>query len=102
MFFNILSSIFDQIFDQIDVVNTRIIDLKQWNILTQKSCEKIKKEIDVEVSEMPLQGFEVFKIIEKYKENKKSKDEVSIYKDIKIGLIMYLWFLATVIYIYLK
>lgn len=91
----------EQIFDVIDVREINIYDLKQWDILTLSAINRIKNEAKIELNESPLQWIEVYDIIWKYKELWKKAD-IIIYKELRIGIIMYIWFFITIVYSILK
>lgn len=99
--FNFLNDIFDQIFDIIDIKSINILEIKQWSILTEESIDKIKKEAKIELEQSPLQWLEIFEIIEFYK-NKKWGDIITIYKDIRIGIFFYIWFLFALLEFFIK
>lgn len=93
-FFIFLQSFSDQLFDIIDVVNIKILDIKSGEILTQNSINLIKGETGLDYHEAPLQWNEVFDITNKYKELW-FNPSVQIYKDLKIWIIMFIWYLVT-------
>lgn len=99
--FIFLSWVIENIFDKIDIKETRIIDIKQWDILTKESLIEIKKKIDIELQESPLQWNDVYEIIWAFKENDMNKI-ITIYKDIRIWIFLYLWFVITIISLILK
>lgn len=91
----------EQILDIIDIKTIKIIELQQWNILTKQAINKIKNDINKEFLVSPLQWNEVFDIIKWYKETKKDSELITIYKDIKIWIIMYIAYILTIVHIYL-
>lgn len=95
--FKFLSSFIDQIFDIIDIKKIKIIQLTQWSILTQETIDKIKKDTGVELSLSPIQGLETYNIISYYKSIKKENDAITLYKDIKIWIIIYIGYFLTII-----
>jgi hypothetical protein len=100
--FNFLQNFFDQVFDIIDIKEIKILSLKQWSILTKESLEKIKKEANLEFEQSPLQGLDIFNIINFYKNSSKKEDKITIYKDLRIWIIFYIWFFLTIAEVYLK
>lgn len=88
--FQIAGQIFDQIFDIIDTVEIRTIDLQQGSILTKKSRDKIYKDCKIIVEEKPLQGIETFTILEHYKKLDNKNEYFVIYKDVKLGVMLYI------------
>lgn len=95
--FKFLSSYIDQIFDIIDIKKIKIIQLTQWSILTQETIDKIKKEAHIELSLSPIQGLETYNILSYYKSIKKENDIITLYKDIKIGIIIYIGYVLAII-----
>lgn len=104
IFFSFLSTLFENIYDTIDIKEIKIIDLKQWNIINKNSADKIYNDSNLKINfEMPLQWLEVYNILDYYKKNKKEDDLLNIYIDIKIWIYIYIWYLITIINsIYLK
>lgn len=99
--FRYLWNIFEQIFDNIDIKWIKIRDLQQWNILTEWSIKKIKNDADISLFVSPLQWNEIYDIIKYYKDIKKDDELITIYKDIKIWIIMYIAYIITITHIYL-
>ena len=99
MFFSfiILQSYADQIFKVIDTIKIKLFEIKQWNILTRESISLIKKDTWFEFQESVLQGNEVFELIGKYKEVWKNP-EITIYKELKIWIFMYIGYVLIIIY----
>ncbi len=94
--FYYLQIIIENIFDIIDIKMLKILEITQWMILTKKSIDIVKTDIQLEYSESPLQWNEVFDIISKYKEIWKNPN-IFIYKDLKIGYIIYIWYLFAIL-----
>jgi hypothetical protein len=92
--------ILDRIFDIIDTTFIKLIDIKQWMIVTKEWIETIKKELDLDILESPLQGLDVYNLIEAIKERSKEKVDLKIHKPFTIWLVMYLWYLITIWYIF--
>jgi hypothetical protein len=99
--FIFLSWIIENIFDKIDIKEIRVIDIKQWDILTNDSIKEIKNKIEIELHESPLQWSDVYEIIKAYKESEMNK-VITIYKDIRIWIFLYIWFVITIISLILK
>lgn len=95
--FIFLQSYSEQIFNVIDVDKIKLLDIKQGTILTKKAIDVIKDDTKFDYSESPLQWNEVFDLIWKYKKLWKNP-EIIIYKDVKIWIIMYIWFILTIFY----
>lgn len=96
--FWILSWIIDSIMDKIDIKEIKIMEIKQWDILNNESISYIKWKMNIEIFESPLQWKDVFDIINKFKEIGELEKNIKIYKDIRIWIFLYLWFLITVFY----
>ncbi len=99
--FSVLRLYFDNIYNEIDIKKINIFEIKQWDILTSKTIEIIKNDIGIEYLESPLQWNEIHYIIWEYKKLW-TNPEVSIYNDIKIGIIMYIWYIITILYFIYK
>jgi len=99
--FSFLQSLFEQIFDIIDIKKIKIYELNNWDIISNKSIKRINNDLKIDFEETPLQGKEVFDIIWYYKKNKNNID-IYIYKDIKLWIIMYIWFFITIFINYIK
>lgn len=95
--FSILQWLAEQIFNTIDIKDISLINIKQWNILTTQSIKQINKDINIEFLETPLQWNEVHEIILWYKEID-INPTISIYNDLKIGIIMYIGFILNICY----
>ena len=93
--FSYLQNLFEQIFNIIDTKNIKIFDIKSWDILAKKSLNIINKDLNTNYEETPLQWDEVFDIIWYYKNNNKNIN-ILLYKDIKLWIIMYIWYLITI------
>lgn len=95
--FTFFSKIIDQSLDNIDIETKKVFELKQWDILTQDTINKIRSDIKIDLYLSPLQWNEVFEIIGYYKE-KNDNFEITTYKDIKIWIYIYIWYIITIIY----
>lgn len=93
--FMFLQSFSEQIFNIIDVKQIKLFELKQWSILTKNTLDKIKDDTWLDFHEAPLQWDEVFELIWKYKELWENP-KLTIYKDLKIWIIMYIWYILTI------
>ena len=62
--------------------------------MTSKTIKMIKKDSNLDFLETPLQWNEVFEIIWFYKKNK-NNIKISIYKEIKLWIIIYIWYFIT-------
>jgi len=95
--FSLLQLYFNQIYDIIDIKESNLLNIKSWDILTANTLKIIKKDIKKEYLEAPLQWYEVYEITVEYKKIWKNP-KISIYNDLKIWIIMYLWYFITIIY----
>jgi len=102
LLFNFIQEFFDQIFDLIDIKEIEIIEIKQWSILTKESIKKFKNEASLEFEVSPLQWLDIFNIIDFYKNSFHKNDKITIYKDLRIWIIFYIWYFVTIVEIYLK
>ncbi|MCK9272573.1 hypothetical protein M0P65_03430 [Candidatus Gracilibacteria bacterium] len=102
LLFNFIQEFFDQIFDLIDIKEIEIIEIKQGSILTKESIKKFKNEASLEFEVSPLQGLDIFNIIDFYKNSFHKNDKITIYKDLRIGIIFYIGYFVTIVEIYLK
>lgn len=96
--FWILSWIIEDIMDKIDIKEIKVMEIKQWDILNNESISYIKSKMNIEIYESPLQWKDVFDIIKKFKEINELDKSIKIYKDIRIWIFLYTWFLITIIY----
>lgn len=99
--FLFISKVLEDIFTKIDLIQKNIFDLKQGDILSENSLSNINKSLKSNYVLSPLQWNEVYEIISYYKE-KNNNIVVDLYKDIKIWIYIYIWFILTILYIYLK
>ena len=99
--FSFLQSFFEKIYDIIDIKTIKIMNMKQWNILTPETIKIIKNDTKLNYLEAPLQWNEVFEIIWFYKNNNKNIN-ITIYKEIKLWIIIYLWYFISIIYLLSK
>ena len=72
-----------------DTREITLIELQQGDILSSKSREALKKLLDIEVGETPLQGHEVFELLSKAQSLKLEKTPLQIFQSIKMGIILY-------------
>ena len=96
--FWILSWIIEDIMDKIDIKEIKVMEIKQGDILSNESISYIKWKMNIEIYESPLQWKDVFDIIKKFKEINELDKSIKIYKDIRIWIFLYTWFLITIIY----
>lgn len=100
-FFSYIKTIFDIIYDKIDIKEIEVIKIKQWDILTDKSLKELKEKW-INLLQSPLQWNEVFELIKKAKKNNFLNFKIQKYIDIRIGLFFYLWYILTLLYIFIK
>lgn len=98
--FYFIQKIFSDFFDIIDIKELNLLDIKQWDILTNKSIDLINKDVWIKFLESPLQWNEVYDLIWIYKKNRKNP-KIYIYKDFRIWIIIYIWFILTFLNIFI-
>lgn len=95
-----LSSVINDMLSDIDTKEITIGNINKWDILTEKSIEKVNKDTDLSIVLSPLQWEEVFKIIEYYKKNNELQTQIEIYKDIRVWIYFYIAYIMTLLVYY--
>lgn len=95
-----LSSVINDILNDIDIKEITIWNINKWDILSEKSIEKINKDTKLAIVLSPLQWEEVFKIIEYYKQNNQLQTQIEIYKDIRVWIYFYIAYIMTILIYY--
>jgi Flp pilus assembly protein protease CpaA len=92
VFFRWIEAVASPVFEAIDTRTVRLGEIRQGDIVARTSFAEISKRTGVELRESPLQGDEVFDLIEAAKKRKATDLPIRVYESFKMGVALYAGF----------